>query len=296
MPIKPPPAPRSRLTRRSLTIVCVLIIGALIAAGAPAPSRAQQPAGPKDPGHAAARPAEKNEADAAPAKAKAVPARKKGQEAAERARVTDIARMLFRSLFLAELRFARFASGASEEQARRMARAARDPLRKAIAEGVDRRLAEHGPEILHLTAAHRASQQAVASIAEAELSREQWVRFRDQVDRRAARRKQVAIRGLAARLEQELRLTAQQRDKISESLAAHWDSRWAIGAILLDSNAALPEIPGPVILPILTGTQRSAWARLAKGHANAELVTEVAVITAEGDPVAAELDPDRAPK
>ena len=57
-----------------------------------------------------------------------------------RAELTTSARRLFRSLYLVELRFVRVSSGASDEQARRIARAAQAALRASVSEFVDKEL------------------------------------------------------------------------------------------------------------------------------------------------------------
>jgi hypothetical protein len=281
--------PRSGVSRRPMAIACAASAFVLIAACASSASRAQQPPGADAIAKTEKRPAaekKKDEADQAKAK--------RAQEEAARAESTTTSKRLYRSLFLAELRFIRVSSGVSEEQARRMAHAAQGPLRAAVAEFVEKELKKPQAPGFDSSAACRSVQNAASAVAKAHLSPEQWARYRDQIEKRTAHRKQVAMRGMLARLEQKLRLTAEQRDKLGESLSSHWNPSWDNAVVLIGTNSNLPDIPDPVILPFLTETQKAAWKAIEKGPWDMELAAEVAMMATEGDPPGDDLDPDKA--
>jgi hypothetical protein len=285
--------PRSGVARRPMAIACAASAFVLIAVCSSSPSRAQQPpraeaVAKTEKRPAAEQPAEKKKDEADQVKAK------RAEEEAARAELTIARKRLYRSLFLAELRFIRVSAGASEEQARRMARAAQGPLQAAVAEFVKNELKKPQAPGFDSTGACRSVQDAVSAIAKAQLSPEQWGRYRDQVAKRTAHRKQVAIRGLLARLEQKLRLTTEQRDKLGESLSSHWEPSWEHAVVLIGTNSNFPEIPDPVILPFLTESQKAAWKAIDKGTWNMELAAEVALMATEGDPPGDDLDPDKA--
>ena len=86
------------------------------------------------------------------------------------------------------------------------------------------------------------------------------------VEKRDEHRKRVALRNLLVELEHELRLTAEQRDKLGESLATHWDPALGSAGSFLDEERIFPEIPDPVIVPFLTETQKAAWKSSRRGH------------------------------
>lgn len=283
---------RPGASRRLLGIARGASVFLLIAACAASPLPAQQPPAAEAVAKAKAPPAAEKEPDEA-ARAKAG-----REEEAARAEMTDNSRRLFRSLFLVELRFIRVSSGASEEQARRIARAAQTPLRASVSEFVDKELKQkkdrQSSPGFDATQACRSVQDAVSAIARAQLSPEQWARYRDQVEKRRAHRKQVALRGMLARLEQKLRLTAEQRDKLGESLSAHWDPSWENAVVLVGTTTNFPAIPDPLILPVLTEMQKAMWKAIEKGSWGMELAAEVAVMAAEGEPPGDDLDPDKA--
>jgi hypothetical protein len=281
--------PRSGVSRRPLGIACAMSACVLIAACVSSPVRAQQPPGAEAVAKAMDRPA-------------AEKAAAKNEDAAIRAQMTDFLKPMFHRLLLAEFRFVRSASGASEEQAQRMARAAQGPLRAAVAECVEeqiKRMQGNEPDAEpDADAAYLSVQKRLASIATAQLSPEQLARYRDQVQKRSEHRKQVAIRNLLAELEHELRLTAEQRDKVGESLSSHWDADWDIaGGIFLDfaANRIFPMLPDPVIVPFLTEKQKAAWDKLEKGPSDTGLAEVLELTIAGGDPMVDNLDPDKAP-
>lgn len=149
-----------------------------------------------------------------------------------------------------------------------------------------------------INGAYLSIQKELGSIARDQLSPEQWARYREQDQKRTEHRKQMAIRNLLAELEHELRLTAEQRDKIGESLSSHWDPKWNIsGGIFLDfeENRVFPELPDPVIVPFLAGRQKAAWDKLEKGPSETSLADLLELTGAGGDPLADDLDPDKAP-
>lgn len=275
--------------RRPLVIACATSAIVLIAACASSPSRAQQPP--------AARVVAKAGDD--PGKDKAA---EKEKEEALRAELTLMVKPMFHRMFLAELRFVRSATGASEEQTRGMARAARDPLRLAVAGCVEEQfqlLRRHDPGgEPNSGAAYLSVQKTLGSIAAAKLSPEQLARYRDQVQKRSEHRKQAAIRILLAALDQELRLAAAQCEKIGASLASHWDPKWDIaGEVFADfaEDRSFPELPDAVIVPFLTQRQKAAWEQLPKGAGDVTLVDILELDTPGDGPMAEELDPETAP-
>jgi hypothetical protein len=288
--------PYARHSRALLAIACSTSAFLLLSTRAASPSRAQEPA----PATAEARPAAEKKAKAATPEAKAA------AEAAARAEAIRGATPIFRSLCRTELRFIRAASGASEEQARRMARAARGALKSIAADIAEAQLKQQrqnaGGDELDLITAYRSIQRKLAAIAKDELSPEQWARLQDQFARRDEHRKRLVIHSLVMSLDAELVLTAGQLDQLEKSLSAHWDPRWDAVDIIDHQHRPFPQIPDPVVVPFLTETQKAAWRRLEKqalgakgGQSNRAMVAlEVASMAAEVAPEKDDLDTDEA--
>ncbi len=108
-------------------------------------------------------------------------------------------------------------------------------------------------------------QQHMAGIVQSKLRPEQAEQYRQECDKRAAHRKDMAVRNLVAELDERLVLTAEQRDKLVESLASHWQDAWAQSIqMLLQSNQYLPSIPDQHVVPFLNEKQKAAWRNIAK--------------------------------
>lgn len=247
-------------------------------------ARAQQPAGPAG----------------ATAEKRADVETREAKDAARNALV-DQAIPSFRSLFVAELGFIRVATGASEEQIRRMARAARNPLRSMVAGYVETqgKLRRHEPGVVDFdwNAAVVSLRRDLSAIAREQLSAEQWARLQDQAARRDAYARRLFVRNLVVKLDQALVLTADQLDQIAASMSSHWDAHWG-GEEVLFNAGLFPDIPDAIVVPFLTETQKAAWKTLEKqavgskrgGTSCAMLAAEVAGLSALGAPPGDDLE------
>jgi hypothetical protein len=293
-----PAAPGSlgRAGRPLLAIGCAALTFVLIATRASLSVRAQQPAVAK----AEARPPAEKKAAPEPAEAKAT------KEAAARAEAIRGMTPILRAAIRAELRFIRVATGASDEQARRMTRAARGTLKSLPADvaeaGLKRKGQNANGDELDWNTTCRSIQRRLAAIARAELSPDQWARLQDQFTRRDEHRKRLVIRSVVMSLDAELFLTAAQLGQLEKSLSARWDPRWEDLDIINHRHHPVPEIPDAVVVPLLTETQKSVWQKLEKmapgansGQSNRAMVAlEVAAMLAEVAPEKDALDADEA--
>ncbi len=278
-----PRAPRARWPL--LAIGCMASAFVLITSHASPSLRAQQPAGAAGP----AGPAAEKKADAPKPAANAA-------DDAARAEATQMGTRVFRAVFLSELRFIRAASGASEEQTRRMARAVREPLRSVVADCVEaalkaKREKNDGREF-DWHGAYRTAHDKLAAIAREQLSREQWSRVEAQTAKRKEHRKRVVLGSLLAGLDDELVLTAGQLEKLEESLSSHWDPRWETEDVI-DRPRPFPALPDPLIVPVLTDSQKAAWTKLKKravGRGEFQWVMVIAELAEMTSPAMAQKD------
>lgn len=105
-------------------------------------------------------------------------------------------------------------------------------------------------------------------------SPEQAARFEAEVEQRAADRKRAAVRNLVARLDHDLTLSAEQREKISESLLSNWNANWVqqFEIFLQQGNQFLPKLPPPLITPHLNPTQKTIWMRNQENQGNQNVI------------------------
>jgi hypothetical protein len=99
------------------------------------------------------------------------------------------------------------------------------------------------------------------------LSPAQRARYKEEIDKRIANRKQVALDNLVAKLDSDLVLTAVQRQKISESLASHWNDSWSQSMqMLMNIEHFFPNIPDNLVVPFLTENQKKSWQRIPRNQ------------------------------
>ena len=78
--------------------------------------------------------------------------------------------------------------------------------------------------------------------------------------RRDASRKQLAVRNLVARLDHDLILSPDQRDKVAESLRSHWDDSWGQSLeMFMYDYQFMPPIPDQHVAPFLNDSQKKVW-------------------------------------
>jgi hypothetical protein len=283
----------SQAGRPLLTIGRVASAFALIAIGSAPSSSAQQPAA------AAGPPAEKKAQEGQ----KKEVATKVDAEAAARAEANAEATKIFRSQIVSELRFIRAATGASDEQTRRMARKARELPQSKVADFVAAKLkarrVNRARADFDWQGTQRSLREKLAAIAREQLTPEQWARFEAQAARRLEQRRRVFLGSLLAGLDDELVLTAGQLEQIRESLASHWDPRWELEDVI-NRPRPFPALPDPLIVPYLTEAQTSVWRKLEKhpfnggGYQWNMLLAELAEITREGMPNTDDLEAELA--
>jgi hypothetical protein len=171
----------------------------------------------------------------------------------------------FRPILRAEYHIVRAACRPTPEQRKELARAGEQALRDAAKKYVDlmRR---------PMTAAQRAAldprrqiREGLARAVQARLSPELAARFQDEIARRDASRKQLAIRNLVARLDRDLVLSPDQRGKMAESLTSHWDDSWCQSLeMFMHDYQFLPPIPDQYIAPFLNDAQKRIWRSTPK--------------------------------
>jgi hypothetical protein len=101
----------------------------------------------------------------------------------------------------------------------------------------------------------------------AHLSPEQAARYQAELDDRIANDKQVVVRTLVARIDQEVSLSTDQREKLCASLTSNWNSNWFKHLdLLLYGGRILPQIPDQYVVPILDPRQKKIWTSAQKAE------------------------------
>ncbi len=103
-------------------------------------------------------------------------------------------------------------------------------------------------------------QESLLAAAKPLLSEEQIGRYQVEVDRRADDQKKLGIRNIIAKMDQDLALSAIQRDKLDIALAKNWNNAWCQSLeMFMYGDQFFPAIPDGVVVPILSPKQSVVW-------------------------------------
>jgi hypothetical protein len=111
--------------------------------------------------------------------------------------------------------------------------------------------------------------KGIASVAKATLTPEQFAVYDRECDHREDAYREAIGATLVVRMDEKLALSAEQRQKLTESLIGGWNDRWAPPLeMFMYNNDFWPSIPDKVVSPHLTPAQWEIWTRIVKHGQN----------------------------
>jgi hypothetical protein len=106
---------------------------------------------------------------------------------------------------------------------------------------------------------------SLATILKTHLSRDQQARYKEETEQRKSTRKRVAVQNLIAKLDEELVLSAEQREKLGAALLDNWQDAWSQSLeMFLQNDQFFPNIPDQIVTPFLNKTQKQVWQGMPK--------------------------------
>jgi hypothetical protein len=112
---------------------------------------------------------------------------------------------------------------------------------------------------------HKQIRYGLAAAVKKYLTAEQQARYQLEVERRSIEEKRTAVGYLVAILDRNLLLSADHRDRLSESLSSHWDGTWCEPLEQIQSgNTLLPPVPDQYVVPVLDAAQTVTWREIQK--------------------------------
>ncbi len=107
--------------------------------------------------------------------------------------------------------------------------------------------------------------EAVAKALRESLTADQMQRYALEANARTEQRKQATILCVVSRLDGGLSLSADQREKIIDSISSHWEDKWEQWLMISNyGDQYFPEVPEGFIAPFLNNEQKSVWKGLQK--------------------------------
>ena len=136
---------------------------------------------------------------------------------------------------------------------------------RAIQEAGDRLLASAAKAKRGISDPREMIREGLAAALREHLSPAQVQLYQAELAEQARIRREVQIRGIVARLDEELVFSESQRVKLGEALSSAWNANWDSSAdVLLFRNDTVPEIPDEIVTPVLTAAQAVIWSQLPK--------------------------------
>jgi hypothetical protein len=182
----------------------------------------------------------------------------------------------FRILWKAELHLIRNVCQPSDDQLAKLNAATRLVAEQASSQMVRGRNVARRKVDGALTVVKRTStepramiQEAILPILEANLTPEQVARYKEELERSRLERRQMVIDNLVAKLDHDLQLSNEQREKLCGAMASNWDATWEISTqALLNLEHAFPPVPDQLVIPTLNERQQKIWRSMPKQTVN----------------------------
>jgi hypothetical protein len=107
--------------------------------------------------------------------------------------------------------------------------------------------------------------EGLLKAAQQHLPPEQATRYQGELEKRKAHLKHVTIQNLVAKLDENLVLTAEQREKLTESLSRAWRDEWErMLGMFMNGNQYLPNVADGAVTAVLNETQKQLWRSAPK--------------------------------
>lgn len=167
----------------------------------------------------------------------------------------------YRSLLRAHMHLVRSVCDLTDDQRRKLHQAGEAALKEAATRSAEQQVkVMRGRSLTRIIDGPRFLDEAVQAAVKTHLSADQAGRYRKELEECLANQKWVVVCNLVAMLDDELCLSAEQRDQIRQSITAHWSERWLqTFEVLQYGHQFLRRVPDLCIVPFLTETQQVLW-------------------------------------
>jgi hypothetical protein len=173
----------------------------------------------------------------------------------------------FRHVLGAEFQIVRVVCGPTPDQSKKIARHAEKSFKSAVKKYAEAMRRPMNVDQRQAFDPHKLIQESLLQAILTQLTTEQATRYHEELARHASFRKDIAVRNLVVKLDRELVLDHDQREKLADSLALHWSDVWgqSPNAFVYD-YAFMPNIPDKVVAPLLNETQKKIWRGVPKNN------------------------------
>lgn len=174
-----------------------------------------------------------------------------------------------RPVLHAELLFLRSVCDLTFEQRRALSKESDQVLKDAVTPYVEAQQQMMRGVAAQYPDTRKVLQQSLEKAVKKHLSPEQATRYHAELEKRATEWKDAGVRLLVAKMDENLVLSSDQREKISKSLFEHWNDSWTqVVEMLQQNDQVFPMIPNQHVAPYLNASQKRVWDGMPKNNYN----------------------------
>jgi hypothetical protein len=186
-----------------------------------------------------------------------------------------------RPLLQVELKFVKGLCAPTPEQMRQLKQAALNQIADLAKD------MQQGNNPQRMNQARLLVQEKLAELVHAQLSPAQAALYDGEIKKRDENLRQVCARNLVVALDEELCLTAWQREKLYTELSHNWDEAWTMTVVLgaMHMMDMFPSVPDELVVPHLDAAQRALWSHLSNRNNNVFWGLEINAFLGMGPPL-----------
>jgi hypothetical protein len=106
------------------------------------------------------------------------------------------------------------------------------------------------------------------------LDADRWARFESELEERKADQTRAAVHNVVAKIDRDLTLSAEQREKLVEALTAGWNPAWGaqFEIFLQQGGQFAPSLPPKLVTLHLNPSQKKIWSGSQANQQNQDII------------------------
>ena len=116
------------------------------------------------------------------------------------------------------------------------------------------------------------------------LDADRWARFDSELEERRIDQTRAAVHNVVAKIDRDITLSAEQREKLVEALTAGWNPAWGLQfeMFLQQGGQFAPSLPPKLVTPHLNPIQKKIWSGTQANQQNQQVIFQQGVLLGGG--------------
>jgi hypothetical protein len=113
---------------------------------------------------------------------------------------------------------------------------------------------------------------------------DRWARFESELEERRTDQTRAAVHNVVAKIDRDITLSAEQREKLVEALTAGWNPAWGLQfeVFLQQGGQFAPSLPPKLVTPHLNPIQKKIWSGTQANQQNQQVIFQQGVLLGRG--------------